>query len=83
MLDGEIEYHRSYYTSALNSLLIAIESEDGLRYAELWGWKLHTWHPYASLSLEQGLVEQGVQAYAEDLGFGAFLTRARRHPHNI
>ncbi|KAH0279999.1 hypothetical protein KCU91_g1331, partial [Aureobasidium melanogenum] len=42
-----------------------------------------TRHAYAALSLEQGLVEQAAQAYAEDLGFVADIPRGHQHPNNV
>lgn len=83
MLDGEVEYRRGNYEAAFDSLRLAMAREDALGYAEPWGWMLPTRHPYAALSLEQGLVEQAAQAYAEDLGFGGHLARAHQHPNNV
>ncbi|KAF2022289.1 hypothetical protein BU24DRAFT_458156 [Aaosphaeria arxii CBS 175.79] len=83
MLDGEIEYRRQNYVSAFEHLREAIKHEDALMYTEPWGWMLPARHPYGALSLEQGLVEQAAQAYAEDLGVDETLTRAHQHPKNI
>jgi hypothetical protein len=40
-------------------------------------------HPYGALSLEQGMVEQAANAYAEDLGLREGLTRGHQHPRNV
>ncbi|KZF23911.1 hypothetical protein L228DRAFT_282583 [Xylona heveae TC161] len=83
MLDGEIEYRKKNFTSAFERLREAIHHDDSLMYTEPWGWMLPTRHAYAALSLEQGLVEQALTAYAEDLGLDGSLTRAHQHPNNV
>ncbi|KAJ2980703.1 hypothetical protein NQ176_g2479 [Zarea fungicola] len=83
MLDGEIEYRRSNYDVAFEKLREAVALEDKLPFAEPWGWMLPARHAYAALSLEQGLVDQALQAYAEDLGFVPTPGRPHQHPNNI
>ncbi|KAF7537416.1 hypothetical protein G7054_g3785 [Neopestalotiopsis clavispora] len=83
MLDGEIEYRRGNYEKAFASLQQAIEFEDALQYTEPWGWMVPARHAFGALSLEQGLLSQAAQAYAEDLGLGQRLTRAHQHPKNV
>ncbi|KAJ4129113.1 hypothetical protein NW768_007644 [Fusarium equiseti] len=83
MLDGEIEYRRQRYDVAFESLREAIKAEDSLTYTEPWGWMLPARHPYGALSLEQGMVEQAANAYAEDLGLREGLTRGHQHPRNV
>ena len=83
MLDGEIEYRRGDYDTAFNRLRDAVRLEDALPFAEPWGWMLPARHAYAALSLEQGLVEQAAQAYAEDLGLSPTPGRAHQHPNNV
>lgn len=83
MLDGEIEYRRGNFDIAFERLRDAIKHDDALHYTEPWGWMLPTRHAYAALSLEQGLVEQATQAYAEDLGFEHNITRMHQHPNNV
>jgi len=83
MLNGEIEYRRQNYDVAFSSIRRAIQFEDELMYTEPWGWMLPARHPYGALSLEQNLVEQAAQAYAEDLGLDERLTRAHQHPKNV
>jgi hypothetical protein len=83
MLDGEIEYRRGHFDAAFASFHNAIKYDDALHYTEPWGWMLPTRHAYAALSLEQGLVEQAAQAYAEDLGLEESMTRAHQHPNNV
>ncbi len=83
MLDGEIAYRRSNFDVAFARLRDAIALEDKLPFAEPWGWMLPARHAYAALSLEQGLVHQALQAYAEDLGYIPTPGRAHQHPNNI
>jgi tetratricopeptide (TPR) repeat protein len=83
MLDAEIEYRRSNYDFAFQRLRDAIALEDRLPFAEPWGWMLPARHAYAALSLEQGFVDQALQAYAEDLGLEPTPGRAHQHPNNI
>lgn len=83
MLDGEIEYRRQNYELAFQSLREAIAHEDSLLYTEPWGWMVPARHAYGALSLEQGLVEQAAEAYAEDLGLLENLVRAHQHPRNV
>ena len=83
MLDGEIEYRNRNYELAFRRLRDAVSLEDSLPFAEPWGWMLPARHAYAALSLEQGLVDQALQAYAEDLGLSPTPGRAHQHPNNI
>ncbi|KAG6357487.1 hypothetical protein INS49_013364 [Diaporthe citri] len=83
MLDGELEYRRGNYDLAFDHLRVAIERDDALVYAEPWAWMLPTRHAYAALLLEQGRVEDAMQAYAEDLGLDDELVRVRQHPNNV
>ncbi|PMB67621.1 hypothetical protein BM221_005788 [Beauveria bassiana] len=83
MLDGEIEYRRRNFDVAFQRLRDAIALEDKLPFAEPWGWMLPARHAYAALSLEQGHVDQALEAYAEDLGYVSTPGRAHQHPNNI
>ncbi|KAK1923647.1 putative cytoplasmic protein [Papiliotrema laurentii] len=87
MLEGEIAYRQSDYSAAFAQLRKAVELSDGLVYSEPWSWKQPARHAYAALSLEQGLVEQAMEAYAQDLGLSqgeqGRLPRAQWHPKNI
>lgn len=83
MLAGEIEYRKGNIDLAFEHLRKSIELDDNLVYSEPWGWMQPTRHAYAALSLEQGLVEQAAQAYAEDLGFVAAIPRGHQHPNNV
>ncbi|KAI6781469.1 uncharacterized protein J7T54_001431 [Emericellopsis cladophorae] len=83
MLDGEMEYRRRNYIVAFARLREAISLEDGLGFAEPWGWMLPARHAFAALSLEQGSIEQAAQAYAEDLGLTPTPGRAHQHPNNV
>jgi tetratricopeptide (TPR) repeat protein len=83
MLDGEIEYRRQNYDISFECLREAIKAEDALMYTEPWGWMVPARHPYGALSLEQGLVEQAADAYAEDLGLKDTLSRGHQHLKNV
>ncbi|KAG9597876.1 hypothetical protein KCV01_g8926, partial [Aureobasidium melanogenum] len=83
MLAGEIEYRKGNIDLAFEHLRESIKRDDNLVYSEPWGWMQPTRHAYAALSLEQGLVEQAAQAYAEDLGFVADIPRGHQHPNNV
>ncbi|KAJ5633096.1 hypothetical protein N7490_009435 [Penicillium lividum] len=83
MLDGEIDYRHGRYETAFTRLREAVILEDGLPFAEPWGWMLPARHAYAALSLEQGRVEEAAIAYAEDLGLSPTPKRAHQHPNNV
>ncbi|CAD6584264.1 MAG: hypothetical protein TREMPRED_003784 [Tremellales sp. Tagirdzhanova-0007] len=83
MLAGELEYRRGNYDLAFQHLRKAIELDDGLSYAEPWGWMQPVRHAYAALKLEQGDVQEACRTYAEDLGFDSTIPRARHHPNNV
>ncbi|THV80347.1 hypothetical protein D6D27_08780, partial [Aureobasidium pullulans] len=83
MLAGEIEYRKGNIDLAFEHLRESIKRDDNLVYSEPWGWMQPTRHAYAALSLEQGLVEQAAQAYAEDLGYVAGIPRGHQHPNNV
>ncbi|KAB8217078.1 hypothetical protein BDV33DRAFT_206740 [Aspergillus novoparasiticus] len=83
MLDGEIEYRRGDHEKAFQTLRRAIELDDGLNYAEPWGWMQPVRHAFAALSLEQGNVEPAAEAYKADLGLNSTLGRAHHHPNNV
>ncbi|KAG9556487.1 TPR domain protein, partial [Aureobasidium melanogenum] len=83
MLAGEIEYRKGNIDLAFEHLRESIKRDDNLVYSEPWGWMQPTRHAYAALSLEQGLVEQAAQAYAEDLGFVTDIPRGHQHPNNV
>ena len=83
MLDGELEYRRGNFARAFEHLRMAIQRDDSLLYTEPWGWMVPTRHAYAALSLEQGMVQQAAQAYAEDLGLDPKHARSHQHPHNV
>ncbi|KAF2265738.1 hypothetical protein CC78DRAFT_552756 [Lojkania enalia] len=83
MLDGELEYRKGNYDLAFQHLRTSIERDDSLVYAEPWPWMQPTRHAYAALLMEQGRVEEALEAYAADLGFDETLPRARQHPNNV
>lgn len=83
MLDGEIEYRRGNFDAAFKHLRLAIEADDTLVYSEPWGWMIPTRQSFGALSLEQGHVEDALNAYAEDLGLVDSLASAHQHPKNI
>ncbi|KAH8676950.1 hypothetical protein BGZ61DRAFT_481579 [Ilyonectria robusta] len=83
MLDGEIEYRRGNFDVAYEHLRQAMHREDNLPYDEPWGWMQPTRHAYGALSLEQGHVEQALEAYMADLGMDDTLSRALQHKNNV
>lgn len=83
MLDGELAYRRGEHDVAFAALRQSTALEDALPYDEPWGWMQPTRHAYGALSLEQGLVEQALEAYGADLGLSGTLSRATRHPNNV
>lgn len=83
MLDGEIEYRRGNFDAAYEHLRQAMHREDNLPYDEPWGWMQPTRHAYGALSLEQGHVEQALEAYMADLGMDDSLSRALQHKNNV
>ncbi|KAE8422833.1 hypothetical protein BDV36DRAFT_309824 [Aspergillus pseudocaelatus] len=83
MLDGEIEYRRGEHDKAFETMRRAIDLDDGLNYAEPWGWMQPVRHAFAALSLEQGNVEAAAEAYKADLGLNSTLGRAHHHPNNV
>lgn len=83
MLDGEIEYRRLNYDLAFKHLRQSVVNYDNILYSEPWGWMQPTRHTYAALKLEQGDVEEALQAYAEDLGYDPKVKRSFWHPKNV
>lgn len=83
MLDGELEYRRGNFIQAFEHLREAVKRDNSLLYTEPWGWMVPTRHAYAALSLEQGMIQQAAQAYAEDLGLDQDHARSHQHPHNV
>ncbi|KAL4932878.1 TPR-like protein [Aspergillus undulatus] len=76
MLDGELEYRMGNLGAAFASLRKAIDLEDNLPYDKPWGWMQPVRHAYGALLLEQGHVEQALEAYMADLGMTNVLPRA-------
>jgi tetratricopeptide (TPR) repeat protein len=83
MLDGELAYRAGDVEEAFAHLRRATALEDGLPYDEPWGWMQPTRHAYGALSLEQGRVEEALEAYRADLGLSGTMSRALRHPGNV
>ncbi|VVP74055.1 hypothetical protein PS914_01557 [Pseudomonas fluorescens] len=83
MLSGEIEYRKGNYDSAFAHLRQALSLDDNLPYDEPWGWMQPVRHALGALLLEQGRVEEALQAYRADLGLGHTLSRASWHMDNV
>ncbi|KAL2800107.1 hypothetical protein BJX66DRAFT_291355 [Aspergillus keveii] len=83
MLDGEIAYRKGDYSSAFESLRLAVDLDNGLGYSEPWSWMQPARHAYAALLLEQGYVEEAAAVYKSDLGLDSSVIRARRHLNNV
>ncbi|VVO78180.1 hypothetical protein PS903_01624 [Pseudomonas fluorescens] len=83
MLNGEIEYRKGNYDSAFTHLRQARSLDDNLPYDEPWGWMQPVRHALGALLLEQGRVEEALQAYRADLGLDNTLSRASWHLDNV
>lgn len=83
MLRGEIEYRKGNYDSAFAHLREALSQDDNLPYDEPWGWMQPVRHALGALLLEQGRVEEALQAYQADLGLDNTLSRASWHLDNV
>ena len=82
-LDGEIAYRQGDYPKAWAELEQAIKLYDNLAFGEPWPWMQSVRHAYAALKLEQGEVEDALNAYAGDLGYDKTITRGNWHPGNV
>ncbi|WP_250482177.1 tetratricopeptide repeat protein [Caballeronia sp. GACF5] len=83
MLAGEIEYHAGNIEAGLSHLREAVRREDALPYDEPWPWMMPCRHALGALLLEQGKVEEAIEAYEADLGMTDVVVRANRHPNNV
>ena len=83
MLNGEIEYRKGNFDCAFDHLRQAQELDDNLPYDEPWGWMQPVRHALGALLLEQGRVEEALQAYRADLGLDNTLSRASWHLDNV
>ncbi|WP_224790716.1 hypothetical protein [Pseudomonas fluorescens] len=83
MLRGEIEYRKGNHDSAFAHLRQALSLDDNLPYDEPWGWMQPVRHALGALLLEQGRVEEALQAYRADLGLDNTLSRAAWHLDNV
>ncbi|KAK0634221.1 TPR domain protein [Immersiella caudata] len=83
MLAGELDYRKGNLEEAFTHLRQAIALDDALPYDEPWGWMQPTRHAYGALLLEQGRVEDALEAYEADLGFSDVLPRALQRRNNV
>ncbi|WP_241668633.1 hypothetical protein [Pseudomonas sp. Sample_16] len=83
MLRGEIEYRKGHVDEAFAHLREAQALDDHLPYDEPWGWMQPVRHALGALLLEQGRVEEALQAYRADLGLDNTLSRASWHLDNV
>lgn len=83
MLNGEIEYRKGNYAVAYAHLRASVALDDGLAYAEPWGWMQPTRHALGALLLEQGHAEEALAVYRADLGLDKTLSRPSQHPENV
>ncbi|WP_256730412.1 M48 family metallopeptidase [Pseudomonas sp. ANT_H12B] len=83
MLRGEIEYRKGKYDDLFAHLREAQSLDDNLPYDEPWGWMQPVRHALGALLLEQGRVEEALQAYRADLGLDNTLSRASWHLDNV
>ena len=83
MMLGEIEYRKQNFDAAFDHLRRAIDLDDNLKYDEPWAWMQPVRHALGALLLEQGRVEDALDAYRADLGMDETLVHTSRHPNNI
>jgi tetratricopeptide (TPR) repeat protein len=83
MRRGEIEYRKGHVDEAFAHLREAQALDDHLPYDEPWGWMQPVRHALGALLLEQGRVEEALQAYRADLGLDNTLSRASWHLDNV
>jgi len=83
MLRGEIEYRKGNVDEAFTHLREAQLLDDHLPYDEPWGWMQPVRHALGALLLEQGRLEEALQAYRADLGLDNTLSRASWHLDNV
>ncbi|MCB0183684.1 MAG: hypothetical protein KDE31_05440, partial [Caldilineaceae bacterium] len=83
MLNGEIEYRKGNYDQAYAHLRASVALDDGLAYAEPWGWMQPTRHALGALLLEQGHAAEALAVYRADLGLDNTLSRPSQHPENV
>lgn len=83
MLNGEIEYRKGNHAVAYTHLRASVVFDDGLAYAEPWGWIQPTRHALGALLLEQGHTEEALAVYRADLGLDSTLSRPSQHPENV
>ncbi|WP_321822618.1 MULTISPECIES: tetratricopeptide repeat protein [unclassified Burkholderia] len=83
MLAGEIEYNAGNIEKGLDHLRVAVKLEDALPYDEPWPWMMPCRHALGALLLEQGHLEEAIEAYEADLGMSDAVVRANRHPNNV
>jgi tetratricopeptide (TPR) repeat protein len=83
MLNGEIEYRKGNYAVAYAHLRASVALDDGLAYAEPWGWMQPTRHALGALLLEQGHAADALAVYRADLGLDGTLSRPSQHPDNV
>ncbi len=83
VLAGEVAYHRGDYDEAFTHLRKAVQLEDDLPYDEPWGWMMPSRHALGALLLEQGHVQEAMEAYEADLGLNDQVIRSNQHPNNV
>jgi len=83
MLNGEIAYRKGNYEQAYAHLRASVALDDGLAYAEPWGWMQPTRHALGALLLEQGHAAEALAVYRADLGLDNTLNRPSQHPENV
>ena len=83
MLEGELRYRARDYDEAFAALREAIALSDSLPYDEPWAWMQPVRHALGALLLEQGRVEEALEAYRDDLGLTRRVPRALQHPDNV
>jgi tetratricopeptide (TPR) repeat protein len=83
MLDGEVEYRKGHHEEAFAHLRRSVALDDGLAYAEPWGWMQPARHALGALLLEQDRIDEALAVYRADLGLDGTLSRPAQHPDNV
>lgn len=88
LLDGELAYHQGRHEEAYVHLRRAVDLDDSLSYTEPWAWMHPPRHALAALLLDQGHLDPGhraeaEQVYRDDLGLNGSVQRCTQHPDNV
>jgi tetratricopeptide (TPR) repeat protein len=74
LLQGEILYRKGEFDQCFEVLKRGVHLDDNLDFDEPWGWMVPVRHALAALLSEQGLWQEAIDVYKQDL---------KLHPKNI